>query len=252
MIDKNISLNITNKIANIEFYTPKGNSLPSDVLYGLTKTINDLNQNKDVQIIVLSSKGEKVFCAGASFDELLNIETSEQGLAFFSGFANVINAIRKSDKIVVARVQGKAVGGGVGIISACDYVFAHSSASIKLSELSIGIGPFVIAPAVKRRIGLNAFTILTLNPLKWQSASWAFEKQLFTEIFDDIDKLNDRIKSFCNDLVMYSPLAIAEIKLNLWQGTSHWDSLLIDNAKVSGSLVLSEYTKKELLKFKTK
>lgn len=244
--------NIQNNIATIEFGHPASNSFPSELLNRLTNELNSLSKNDIISIIILKSEGEKAFCAGASFDELVAISNLEEGEKFFSGFANVINAMRTCGKIIVGRVQGKTVGGGVGLASACDYVLATENASIKLSELSIGIGPFVIEPAVTRKIGLAATAELTLDATSWKNAYWAKEKGLYAKVFETTKELDDEINLLANKLASYNPEALSAMKKVFWKNTNHWDSLLVERAKISGELVLSEFTKKALAKFSKK
>ena len=241
---------IQNKIAVIEFFHPAGNSLPGELLSRLTAAFNELSNNNEVNVIVLKSEKENTFCAGASFDELSSISTAEVGNKFFLGFANVINAMRKCSKLIIGRVQGKAVGGGVGLAAACDYCFATEQASIKLSEFTIGIGPFVIAPAVARKMGLAALSELTLDAANWQNAYWAKEKGLFAKVFDSVSEMDKEVDNFALKLSQYNPQALKEMKKILWEGTENWDILLEERAKISGKLVLSETTKSALLKFK--
>ena len=238
-----------NNIATVQFGHPASNSFPRELLNRLTAEINSLSRNEDVSVIVLKSEGEKTFCSGASFDELLKVESEEQGLEFFSGFAHLLNAMRNCNKIIIGRVQGKAVGGGVGIISACDYVFATSQSDIKLSELAIGIGPFVIEPAVSRKIGKTAMTEMTLAAHEWKSANWAFEKGLFS-VLCDAENLDAEVKSFAQKLSSYNPEALYEMKKIIWEGTEQWESLLFERAAITGKLVLSDFTKNALLQFK--
>ncbi len=247
-----INTTITEKIATINFYHPASNSFPSEQLQALTNAINELNSNKEVTLIILASEGEKAFCAGASFDELLQINDLENGTKFFSGFANVINAMRTSNKLIIGRVQGKTVGGGVGLAAACDYCFATENASIKLSELAIGIGPFVIEPAVTRKIGFPAMSEMTLEAETWKSAQWAKEKQLFTQVFSSIQEMDEAIEKFANRLSNYNPEALSEMKKVLWKNTEHWDVLLKERAGISGKLVLSDFTVNALNAFKSK
>lgn len=242
--------NISNKIATIEFGHPASNSFPSELLNRLTKELHQLSNSKEVNVIVLKSEGEKAFCAGASFDELIAIDNIEKGKAFFNGFANVINAMRSCSKLIIGRAHGKAVGGGVGLIAACDYALATETASIKLSELSIGIGPFVIAPAVERKIGISALADLTLDATNWKNAYWAKEKGLYARVFDTVKDLDKEVEILSEKLASYNPEALTEMKKTLWTGTAHWDKLLLERAQVSGKLVLSDFTKKALLKFK--
>ena len=241
---------INGNIATLLFFHPSSNSFPSTLLQQLTDEINTLSKNDSVSIIILKSAGTGAFCAGASFDELLSVSNYEEGSRFFSGFANVINAMRKCPKLIIGRIHGKAVGGGVGLASACDYSFATTKSEIKLSEIAIGIGPFVIEPAVSRKIGKMAMSEMTLNPTAWKTSKWAFEKGLFSEVFENIEDLDIRLEEYTNELSSYNPDVLLEMKKVLWEGTSHWDSLLYERAAISGRLVLSDFTKNALEKFK--
>lgn len=239
-----------NKIATIEFGHPASNSFPSELLDRLTKAFDALSHDDAVHVIILKSEGDRAFCAGASFDELVSITNLEEGKQFFSGFANVINAMRCCKKPIIGRVQGKTVGGGVGLASACDYVLATESASIKLSELTIGIGPFVIEPAVSRKVGLAAFGDLALDASQWKNAYWAKEHGLYARVFETISDLDKEVQLFAEKLASYNPQATQQMTHTLWQGTDHWETLLLERAAVSGELVLSEFTKDALAKFK--
>lgn len=241
-----ISISIEATIATVEFGHPASNSFPSSLLKELTTTIETLGHNSEVGVVVLKSQGTATFCAGASFDELLAVTTEAEGKTFFSGFANLINAMRKCPKIIVGRVQGKTVGGGVGIAAACDYVLATHEASVKLSELTIGIGPFVIEPAVSRKIGKTALAELSLAAGEWKSAAWAKEKGLFANTFATIEKLDEALSILTHQLASYNPEAVTEMKKVLWEGTEHWDNLLVERAAITGKLVLSEATKSAL------
>jgi len=241
---------IRENIATISFYHPASNSFPSTLLNQLIAIIDRLGADENVRIIILKSEGEKAFCAGAFFDELLEITNNEEGEQFFLGFANLINAMRKCPKLIIGRVQGKSVGGGVGIIAATDYCFASEAADIKLSELTIGLGPFVIEPAIKRKIGVAAVSKLTLDATDWHTAYWAKEKGLFSRVFETINDMDDYVASLAQKLASYNPEALKEIKKAFWQGTDHWDELLDEKAKISGKLVLSDFTKKALIRFK--
>lgn len=238
-----IKSTIENKIATIEFYHPSHNSLPGKLLFELEQAIYAAGKDDDVIIIVLKSAGDRTFCAGASFDELASIENEVVGKKFFMGFANVINAIRKVEKVVVGRVQGKAVGGGVGLAAACDYCLATQYASIKLSELAVGIGPFVIGPAVERKIGVSAYSQMSLNATAWQTANWARERGLYTEVFESIEQLDAYIADFTSRLTTMNPEAMSLLKNVFWEGTDHWDALLEERAEMSGRLVLSDFSK---------
>ncbi|VXB41899.1 Enoyl-CoA hydratase [Flavobacterium sp. 9AF] len=247
-----IRTNIHNNIATISFFHPSGNSFPSIQLEKLTLEIQRIGKLNTVSVIILKSEGEGAFCAGASFDELLQVSNLEEGNHFFSGFANVINAMRKCPKIIIGRAQGKAVGGGVGLLAACDYVLAHENAAIKLSELAIGIGPFVIEPAVTKKIGKTAMAVMTLEATQWKSAAWANEKGLFSQVFSSVETLDATVLQFSEQLASYNPDALLEMKKVLWEGTEHWDTLLYERAAISGRLVLSDFSKKALAQFKQK
>ena len=247
-----VKTSFQDKIAFVEFFHPASNSFPSSQLKELAETITNLNNNTEINIVVLQSAGDKAFCAGASFDELLQVSNLEEGSTFFSGFANVINAMRKSNKIIIGRVHGKTVGGGVGLAAACDYTFATKNASIKLSELAIGIGPFVIEPAVSRKIGKPALAEMTLDAENWKSAEWAFDNKLFTRLFEDTTLMDEALDKFATRLSSYNPEALYEMKKVLWEGTENWDTLLKERAAISGKLVLSDFTVNALKAFKGK
>ena len=245
-----VNVSIENTIASIEFHHPLSNSLPGKVLQELANTITELGTNDQITVIILKSAGERAFCAGASFDELMSIDALETGKVFFSGFANVINAARKCPKLIIGRVQGKAVGGGVGMAAAVDYCMATKFASVKLSELAVGIGPFVVGPAVVHKIGTSAMSQLAINATQWQTAQWAKEKGLYSEIFDTVEAMDESISTLANTLAKSNPEAMQMLKKVFWQGTSHWDELLLERAAMSGKLVLSEFTRNAINKFK--
>lgn len=247
-----VDVHYSGTIGKVEFYHPQSNSLPGELLDDIAQAINRLSADEKVSVIVLSSIGDRTFCAGASFDELMAIEDEKTGLEFFSGFAKVINAIRKSSKFVIVKVQGKAVGGGVGIIAAADYALAHESASVKLSELALGIGPFVVGPAVERKLGLTAFSELAIDAGNWRTANWASANALYNEIYQSQENLNEGVERLAKTLSKYSPDAMAELKKVFWKGTENWDTLLAERAAISGRLVLSDFTKKFISDFKNK
>jgi methylglutaconyl-CoA hydratase len=239
-------------IATIEFGHPLSNSLPGKILRKLAATITELGNDEQVKVIVLRSFGEKAFCAGASFDELISINDMEVGHTFFSGFAGVINACRKCSKLIVGRVQGKAVGGGVGVAAAVDYCYATKYADVKLSELAVGIGPFVVGPVIERKIGLSAMTQLAINASQWRSAEWAFKKGLYADIFETEAEMDKEIERLATTLASSNPDAMKKLKETFWTGTDHWDELLSERAQISGELVLSDFTRNAINKFKSK
>ncbi len=239
-MEGSINTTINNHIAEITFSHPAHNSMPGHLLAELTKKIKEAGESSDVHVIILRSAGDRTFCAGASFDELMTITNSSDGKKFFLGFAQVINAIRMCPKIVIGRVQGKAIGGGVGIASAVDYCMASKYGSIKLSELALGIGPFVIGPAVERKIGLSAFSQLAINATEWQTASWAKDKGLYHEVFDTTEQLDAYLLEFSKGLAEMSTSAMHALKQVLWHNTQHWGELLDERAAISGRLVITE------------
>jgi len=243
---------LTNGIATITFFHPQSNSMPGSLLRKLAEEITKAGNNKEAKVIILKSEGDKAFCAGASFDELIAIKDLETGKLFFSGFSMVINAIRKAPKFVIARVQGKAVGGGVGLACAADYAIAVEHAAVKLSELAVGIGPFVVGPAVERKLGTASFAALAINATEWQTAQWAKERGMYTAIYKTTTELDKEIDRLAKTLATSNPEAMLEIKKIAWTGTDHWDTLLLERAEISGRLVLSEFTKNAINAFKSK
>jgi len=237
-------------ITIIEFFHPQSNSLPRQLLHDLAAAITHAGEDPDTIIIILRSAGEKTFCAGASFDELAAIKTEAEGLLFFSGFAHVINAMRTCPKFIIGRIQGKCVGGGVGLAASVDYAIATKAAEIKLSELAVGIGPFVVGPAVERKIGTAAFSALAIDATGWRNAEWAKRKGLFAEVHENAENMDETVQRLAFNLSQSSPQAMAEMKKIFWKGTEHWDTLLIERAKISGRLVLSDFTRNAIEKFK--
>ena len=250
MMNEYVKLKIENEIGTIEFFHPQSNSLPSHVLNKLSETITAAGKNDEVKVIILRSGGDRAFCAGASLDELMAIEDESQGKQFFSGFANFINVARKCPKFIIGRVQGKAVGGGVGMASSMDYCFATKYAFVKLSELAIGIGPFVVGPPIERKIGLAAFSQLSINATEWHSAQWAKEKGLFAEVYETAEEMDVAIQTLAEKLASSNPDSMRGLKQVMWEGMDHWDNLLLERAAMSGRWVLSDFTRKTLSRLK--
>jgi methylglutaconyl-CoA hydratase len=241
-----------NGITTIEFFHPQSNSLPARLLEALAQAIHGIGNEDDTKVIILRSAGNSAFCAGASFDELAAIKTQEEGLQFFSGFAHVINAMRKCPQFIIARIHGKCVGGGVGIAAAADYAIALEGADIKLSELAVGIGPFVVGPVVERRIGVSSFSHLAIDAAMWRNGEWAKRKGLYAELHPTAADMDESISRLAHALSHSSPQAMAEMKKIFWKGTEHWDHLLPERAAISGKLVLSNFTRSAIEKFKAK
>jgi len=249
-MDAYVKHNIQNNIATIEFFHPEQNSLPGNILAQLAETITNAGNNDDVKVIILKSGGDRTFCAGASFKELIAINDAETGKVFFSGFANVINAMRKCPKFIIGRIQGKTVGGGVGIAASTDYCFATKFSAIKLSELNVGIGPFVVSPAIERKMGVSAMSQIAIDANTFYEATWAREKGLYTNVYESIEEMDAAVQAFATHLCSYNPEAMLEMKKVFWRGTDDWDTLLAERAAISGRLVLSDFTKETLKKFK--
>ncbi len=244
-----VKLEVANGVGIITFFHPSSNAMPGALLKQLADTIKQAGADENIKVIVLQSEG-KTFCAGASFQELMALQDFEPAVQFFMGFANVINTMREIPKFIIAKVQGKAVGGGVGLIAAADYAMATDAAAIKLSELSIGIGPYVIAPAVKRKIGVAAFSELSINATAWHTAFWAREKGLFGKVFENVDRMNDETEILAGKLSKYDVNATKLLKQEIWRGTEHWPELLQEQARKTARLVLQDFTKDYLQKYK--
>lgn len=250
MVEAYVHYTINDSIATVEFFHPEQNSLPGAILAQLAHTITEVGNRDEIKVIILKSGGERTFCAGASFQELIAIDDAATGKVFFSGFANVINAMRKCPKFIIGRIQGKTVGGGVGIAASTDYCMATQFASIKLSELNVGIGPFVVSPAIERKMGVSALSQIAIDANTFYDANWAREKGLYAQVFDNIDEMDAAVQAFAEHLCTYNPEAMREMKKIFWRGTDNWDELLAERAAISGRLVLSDFTKEKLQKFK--
>jgi len=251
MNDGFVNLDISEKVASVTFYHPQSNSLPSNLLQEMINIFNELSKNNTINVVVIKSEGEKTFCAGASFDELIEIDNFEDGKEFFMGFARLINSIRKCGKIVVGRIQGKVVGGGVGLVSVCDYSLASENASLRLSELALGLGPFVVGPPIERKIGKEAFIEMSLD-CQWRNSQWAKDHGFYHGVYKSISELDENLTSFTQQLSERSAEALSSLKKIFWEGTNHWEKLLEERAEYSGKLVLSDYTKNFIKEFKSK
>ena len=245
-----VKSHIEHSINTIEFFHPQSNSLPGKILEELAREIHFAGTHEETRVIILRSAGERVFCSGASFDELLAIKSATEGLHFFSGFAQVINAMRKCPKFIIGRIQGKCVGGGVGLAATVDYAIANNSAEVRLSELAVGIGPFVVGPAIERKIGTAAFSAMAIDATNWRSTDWAKRKGLFSEVHESMENMDEAVYKLANTLAHSNPEAMSAMKKIFWKGTEHWDELLKERAAISGRLVLSEFTKKAVKKLR--
>ncbi|MBA3656535.1 MAG: enoyl-CoA hydratase/isomerase family protein [Gemmatimonadaceae bacterium] len=237
-----VETEVADGIATITFSHPKSNSLPAAVLQALADSVRAAGKNDDARVIVLRSTGEGAFCAGASFSELQRVTTPEEGQTFFSGFGSLILAMIRAPKFVIARVQGKTVGGGAGIVAASDYAIATRAASVRLSELAVGIGPFIIGPVIEKKVGLAAFSAMAVDA-DWRDSVWAERHGLFAELTEDIPQLDVRVAARAKTLAASNPEAMARLKEIFWAGTESWNELLKVRAATSGKLVLSDFTR---------
>jgi len=212
-------------ITTIEFFHPQGNSLPGKLLSALAQEIHYAGTH-DAKVVILRSGGNGAFCGGASFDELIAVKNEKEGMEFFLGFANVINAMRNCNKFIIGRIHGKCVGGGVGIAAAVDYAIAVKESEVRLSELSLGIGPFVVGPAIERKIGTSGFSQLSIDATLWRNADWAKHKGLFAEVHQSVQNMDEAVYRLAESLAHSNAEAIAEMKKMFWHGTENWDSLL--------------------------
>jgi methylglutaconyl-CoA hydratase len=235
-------------IRTIEFYHPQSNALPGQLLQRLAHELHSAGNEEECRVIQLKSAGEKAFCAGAFFDELLAVSNEKEGTKFFMGFAHLINTMRKVPKFIVGRVQGKLVGGGVGLAAACDYVIAMEGAEVKLSELAVGIGPFVVGPAIERKIGLSAFSQMAMDGAMWRTSEWARRNGLFAEVYPNKELMDASIERLTHSLAKSNPEAMAEMKKTFWRGCEDWDQLLAERAAISGRLVMSPFSREALKK----
>ena len=244
-MDGNVQLEKNKKIGRIKFFHPKGNSLPSNLMDELVKAFEKSEKDPDIRVIVLESKGNS-FCAGASLKELKKLKNIDETTSFFMGFADLLNTIRKMSKFVLAKVHGKVVGGGVGLVAVCDYAFATNAALIKLSELSIGLGPYVIEPAVSRKIGTTAFTQLSLDSAEWKSARWGLENGLYAKCVTDKKALDQIVINNAERLSNYDQQSLRHLRKLHWKDTNNWESLLPKNAKITAKLALSDFTQNKI------
>jgi methylglutaconyl-CoA hydratase len=236
-------------ITTIEFFHPQGNSLPGKLLSALGQEIHYAGTH-DTKVVILRSGGNGAFCGGASFDELIAVKNEKEGMEFFLGFANVINAMRNCNKFIIGRIHGKCVGGGVGLAAAVDYAIAVKDSEVRLSELSIGIGPFVVGPAIERKIGTSGFSQLSIDATLWRNADWAKHKGLFAEVHQSAQDMDEAVYRLAESLAHSNPEAIAEMKKMFWHGTENWDSLLRERAAISGRLILGDFTKNAIENFR--
>jgi methylglutaconyl-CoA hydratase len=249
-----VTTDLRDGIATIRFGHPKGNSMPGALLRRLAEHVRAAGEDPAARVVVLRSEGGGPWCAGASFDELVAISEAddrEAGQAFFLGFALVIRAMQQCPKFIVARVHGKVAGGGVGLVAASDYAIAVEGASCKLSELAVGIGPFVVGPVIERKIGLAAFSAMAVDA-DWRDAAWAHQHGLYARVVAGAGELDDAVDALAARLAASNPDAMAEIKRVVWEGTETWDTLLSDRADISGRLVLSEFTRRAIAAFRTR
>lgn len=247
-----VAAGVTDGVGTILFHHPKGNSLPGNLLQRLAEAVTALGRDPNARVIVLRSEGTGTFCAGASFDELAAIRDAESGKRFFMGFARLILAMRSAPKLIVTRVHGKVVGGGVGVVAASDYAIALDNASVKLSELAVGIGPFVVGPVIERRIGPGGLAALSVDAATFRDAAWAERRGLYARLVETEAELDAQVQRLAATLARSNPDAMARMKSIFWQGTEGWDTLLEERAGMSGRLVLSDFSRRAIEAFRSK
>mgnify|MGYP001810183500 CR=1 FL=1 len=246
-----VTVTFDGAVATVSFFHPRGNSLPGALLRQLAAEITAVGARPDVRVIILRSEGTGPWCAGASFDELVSIATPEQGLEFFSGFSGVILAMTQVPQFVIARIHGKTAGGGVGLTAAADYAICTSRAAFRLSELAVGIGPFVVGPVIEKKIGTGAYAAMTVDA-DWRDATWAERHGLVAKVVADDAALDAAVSQLADTLARSNPQAMADLKRVFWSGTEHWPALLRERAAASGRLVLSDFTRDAIAAFKAK
>jgi methylglutaconyl-CoA hydratase len=244
-----VTARVEDGIATIHFAHPKGNSLPGELLRRLADAVDEVGADREARVVVLRSGEPGPFCAGASFDELRRIDDAETGKEFFMGFARLILAMRRCPKFIVARVHGKVVGGGVGVVAASDYAMASAGASVRLSELAVGIGPFVVGPVIQRKIGLGALQALAVDAAAWRDAAWGERHGLYAHVVPVGEDLDAAVERITTQLAAFNPEAMARMKATFWDGTEQWDALLEERAAMSGALVLSDFTRQAIAAF---
>lgn len=244
-----VNQELKNNISEITFGHPKSNSLPGEILELLAQTILNEGAKEEVKAILLKSDGERAFCAGASFDELLSIDELENSKKFFGGFAKVLNAMRSCGKLVIVRVQGKTTGGGVGIACAADYCFATKDSAMALTELNLGIGPFVIGPFVERKMGKSAYSAMSIDA-DFRSADWCEQHDVYHSVSENISEMDVEINKFLEKLATRSSDALSLIKKVSWEGTEHFEQLMPERILMSASLILEDSAKENIGKIK--
>ncbi len=244
-----VAVRVAGGVATIQFSHPKGNCLPGALLRRMAESMDAISADPNARVVVLRSAEPGPFCAGASFDELKSLRDAAAGKEFFMGFARLILAMRRCPKFIIARVHGKTVGGGVGIVAAADYAVASSGAAVRLSELALGIGPFVVGPVIQRKIGVGAFQALAVDAVGWRDAEWGERHGLFAQVVSDHEALEGTVAALAERLASSNPDAIARMKGTFWQGTDDWEALLEKRAEMSGVVVLSDFTRNAIAAF---
>lgn len=249
--DGTVTVSIADGVGTVEFAHPKGNSLPAQLLNLLAREITAVGENPDARVIVLRSAGTGAFCAGASFDEFTALADAAAGKEFFLGFSRVIMAMVRAPKFVLTRVHGKAAGGAIGVIAASDYSIAVRDAAVKLSELQVGIGPFVVGVAIERKLGLAPFQALGVHA-DWHDAAWCERHGLYSMVCDDVAALDAAVAAHAKRLAASNPEAMREMKRIYWEGSERWEAAMDERAAMSGRMVLSDFTRKALEKFRAR
>lgn len=251
VLEGTVQASVADGVGTVEFSHPKGNSLPAKLLDDLAGAITKLGNDAAARVIVLRSAGTGAFCAGASFDEFVTLADAEAGKRFFSGFSRVVLAMVRAPKFVLTRVHGRAAGGALGVIAASDYSIALRTASVKLSELQVGIGPFVVGVVIERKLGLAPFQSLAVHA-DWHDADWCERHGLYSALVDDEAALDVAVEAHAKRLASSNPDAMAEMKRIFWHDIGDWEERMNERAAMSGRMVFSNFTHAALTKFRAR
>lgn len=188
----------------------KHNALDSKLIKELTDVFKS-SLSDDIRIIVLSGKG-KSFCSGADLQwmkEIINYDFNDN-IRESNELAELLYTINRHPKPVIALVKGAAIGGGAGLMSACDIIIAEENTKIGFTEVRLGLAPAVISPFVVARLGYAKAKELFLTG-EILNAKKAFDIGLVNIVTDDSNlefELNKIVEMLSNN----SPNAIKQIK----------------------------------------
>jgi len=199
-------------IATVTLNNPdKHNAFDDGVITELTQVFNDIAQDQDIKVMILASTG-KSFSAGADLGWMKRMASYsyEENLNDANALAAMLKALNFLPQPTIAKVQGAAFGGAVGLASCCDIVIASNKASFCLSEVKLGLIPATISPYVVNAIGQKA------SRRYFQTAERFFaDKAQQLGLVDEIVELTDLDKSvedMVNTLLSNGPEAVRQAK----------------------------------------